>query len=946
MINPIITTINKEVVVSNNHRFYSFKFTLSIANNNNYNVKCNYYVNGEYVDYILINANTSQTLIIDNLEEPYNSFYCDFISADFLYTICPNMSWNTPTLREVLNDLCLVNDCLITLQDNVLKPYSIGTKGSNFDSDKINYVYKSQSLDEYASELQSNLGNAIDHKNSKRSNFIGYKNNETAYFSTANVPSNGKIKIELSRPIIEITKFNVIVQIGGGNAVIKDMLDYVCEKSIFDTKLQGRESTYDNDGTPNIQRNCVYYTRGEKTIEGFTNEYEYFVLISTLKDTPIERWQTIMGLPGNVNLNNWMFEIEYTSVGKQTYRISRGTNYKSKRNYRVAIDNQDNSMVNVERFTNLEKQKLNRLSNKAVLISQPHSQFNELANLSQTYTNKYVIFSKNIIINKRTIDAEYYATENYVLQNYFTSIRSYKRNFEWIDYGKAVERNEIKKVYYELSFNRNNDQVIDLKYMTTATELYTKFFAISPFIDTSNYIGFCYDDARNIKINTSEGNTFIYTNKLCINGNLQAVNNIVSYTLQLDDNVFAGYQSIWNNYEPTTSHATDYDGEHVGDISMQQLNEYMQESLHPVSAFYNKGINYNSDTTYNTFNYLYVQFGGHTKQDENYCTLQHNILDEYSQIYPYNTLTNAQNSEGLNQQFYFKYYKDNAEKLGLTFNFEWVSDNEDLVILDNIAENSLYEKMTTTTENYSIYNKYTYLNNCIDGGVGVFGRGEIGYVYWYPLTDIANMTNAQRSFIWNENNLVVNNFPCIYYSDGAFYMTADLNWVVNYCKYPADYNNRYLVYDFTDNKFKLCKTKEATINRVNYYVIDINSGVELQINTKMYVSDIVNNNKFGIYEVESINTSDRYIYTEEIVYEANYPLNTTYATINTFGVKGSTKTNLTANINLNNGQLFIANANNNYDYIVVNDSLRINNINSHLNGANLVLYLKIKDYFI
>ena len=51
-------------------------------------------------------------------------------------------------------------------------------------------------------------------------------------------------------------------------------------------------------------------------------------------------------------------------------------------------------------------------------------------------------------------------------------------------------------------------------------------------------------------------------------------------------------------------------------------------------------------------------------------------------------------------------YKDNAEKLGLSFCFEWVSNHEDIVILNEVARKSLFYQNTLEKENISIAKKY------------------------------------------------------------------------------------------------------------------------------------------------------------------------------------------------------------------------------------------------
>lgn len=133
-----------------------------------------------------------------------------FNALGFGTKICPNMRWNAPTYRELLNDLCLVCDCIITLVDGQLTPMQISQAGSVWDSDKITYVNKSQSLEDYTSELYSELSNAIDNTDSVNNKYITYRNDEVAYFSET---EGGELRIKTERPILEIKKFTINLRV-------------------------------------------------------------------------------------------------------------------------------------------------------------------------------------------------------------------------------------------------------------------------------------------------------------------------------------------------------------------------------------------------------------------------------------------------------------------------------------------------------------------------------------------------------------------------------------------------------------------------------------------------------------------------------------------------------------------------------------------------------------
>ena len=76
-------------------------------------------------------------------------------------------------------------------------------------------------------------------------------------------------------------------------------------------------------------------------------------------------------------------------------------------------------------------------------------------------------------------------------------MNSQKRNFVWIDNKQSVERQEFKKIYYELGFENiasknienlvyRNDLLLPLL-NNNDNEYMISLYAMSPFIDNSNF---------------------------------------------------------------------------------------------------------------------------------------------------------------------------------------------------------------------------------------------------------------------------------------------------------------------------------------------------------------------------------------------------------------------------------------------------------------------------
>ena len=75
---------------------------------------------------------------------------------------CPEMQWNTPTLREVFNDLLMIDDCIVKVQNNEISFIDITEKFNNItDYEYINRIHRTQIAEDYVSELKMNLKNTL-----------------------------------------------------------------------------------------------------------------------------------------------------------------------------------------------------------------------------------------------------------------------------------------------------------------------------------------------------------------------------------------------------------------------------------------------------------------------------------------------------------------------------------------------------------------------------------------------------------------------------------------------------------------------------------------------------------------------------------------------------------------------------------------------------------------
>lgn len=237
---------------------------------------------------------------------------------------CPEMQWNNPTLREVLNDLMMVDDCIPVLSNGVLKAMDLSETGSEItDTQKagINYITETQSSDDYVSEIKMHMVNAMNSSvassnvyenmpddSTKVIEEIGLRNSENYILNTDSV------RLETSYPIWKllfvkcILNFSATCKYGhygedwAGEETFTNvdfsfnLLDYSANKYIFEYGEWSTKPIYYGGFTGLIprqmnnryQNTTLYYKRGSKNILNFNAKYEWQPLFVERQNSVLE----------------------------------------------------------------------------------------------------------------------------------------------------------------------------------------------------------------------------------------------------------------------------------------------------------------------------------------------------------------------------------------------------------------------------------------------------------------------------------------------------------------------------------------------------------------------------------------------------------------------------------------------------------------------------------
>lgn len=405
----------------------------------------------------------------------------------------PELQWNTPNLREVLNDLFIIKDCIpIVNADNELDFLDLTKTNKDISNEQtINYIERSQSSDDYVSEIQMNMQNVMN------TSIDGVKNTVTTCerlaFNAENYLANSdNVILKTNYPILRVKHLwlyfvgvlhNTKGADNGQYVILKtDLCDiqggnFVKEKDEYDTlPVIYRIGDVPNSiaGKSNTQNYCIYYTRYTNQISGFTTQTknETFLWFETGVNNTIQLLKEIAASNASTNIAGNMsgyiidsdkiasiinsyyssfFQIEYETTTESVFRAAK---VDKPINNRVIIDNQTNSFVDAYTQGKLEYQKANRLGNPMLNINQRTLNSGErLIDIGDYYIDgidKYIVYSVEYQIYKDHTEVNAAATKDYILKNYFVGVKQKVRT--WVNAkDEALERHDLKKVYCEFA---------------------------------------------------------------------------------------------------------------------------------------------------------------------------------------------------------------------------------------------------------------------------------------------------------------------------------------------------------------------------------------------------------------------------------------------------------------------------------------------------------------
>lgn len=498
---------------------------------------------------------------------------------------CPEMQWNTPTLREVLNDLMMVKDCIPVIRNGIIGFMDL-TEVTNKDwenDERINFVTRSRSSEDYVSELQVKLEN-VTNNDEKTDNLVLH----SEYYPLScesdddGVMTTNNMIIKTQYPIYRLKSLKIvfpgrqkIVFSDGGSQTERYETLWV-EEDLFDLKDYGRPGQLYPSDTPihfslvyeyqewllktiNYQgqyptvfhdwagyRNfTLYYKRGSNVIHNLNNLWNFAFLSKALYEGLCENilWNDDRYYSNEriseVTIPKWyniFFKIEYETLEGCVFRASKS---EVKEHDKVVIDNQTNSYIDSYNQGFLEYQKANRLGNQQLQINARFLSTDTLMKIGDMYGDS-VIYQCQYQYYKDHIEVNALATKDFILRDYFTGVKSKIRSWAVVKGNEALTRHDLIKYYCEFSWREHEEKygLEDLEARNTVEYLLT------PLTDyTSKPINYCFvrtTDGTNYYPAPSQHFSSVQDSYYSLDMMKRIVGNSLVFTFEFLDNVWAG----------------------------------------------------------------------------------------------------------------------------------------------------------------------------------------------------------------------------------------------------------------------------------------------------------------------------------------------------------------------------------------------------------------------
>jgi len=189
---------------------------------------------------------------------------------------------------------------------------------------------------------------------------------------------------------------------------------------------------------------CEYFGGIPKMQYSEYGNYEPNVDIVTNRTTEFSS-TTSSGLFSYPLLTSILFSIEYQPMN--SFHIKYPKSNINAPYILEQLDNQSSSIPQFDDLSVVEQNKVDRVGNEVFSINQRITDLSYLQPVNSLYGGDKIVFKRKISLYEDCAIVQYTASKDYVLRNFYTSIATKYRAYEYSDYEGTVKRYENTLIY-------------------------------------------------------------------------------------------------------------------------------------------------------------------------------------------------------------------------------------------------------------------------------------------------------------------------------------------------------------------------------------------------------------------------------------------------------------------------------------------------------------------
>lgn len=393
------------------------------------------------------------SFLVDKYLKPkYSINLSPQLMAELNEVLCPEYAWQSPSIKQVFNDLLQTLDKpkLVKVSNGLIYGVELSVKGKEITSLKGKITDDNyQASKDYVNNLLMDTKNIITaNTNTITAPYVSFRSNDKAYLTTDNLEfyiPNAKIE-SIDKLIVNLV---LEYQADGSSSYVKHSIDLDITKYLI-------EETFYNQLLPEEKINAIYYTRGGDTIKGFSYTNQIFGFINTdpaiitilAKAVREYNDKTTDGFYKTYTgeLRDLMFNVSYQNVGDSRILIYRD---ETKKHDFTLVDNQTSQFINAVSFMQTEREKVNRLGNDVRTITYMYKKINDIPSLND-YIDDYYLASKEVSHYGGYYIFKGVFSKDYIQKNIYYGLKSRTRftNFEMANNSVLRNENITKNIYF------------------------------------------------------------------------------------------------------------------------------------------------------------------------------------------------------------------------------------------------------------------------------------------------------------------------------------------------------------------------------------------------------------------------------------------------------------------------------------------------------------------